>query len=171
MTDAYDRKNNPPLRCIECTVEGGFVVEGSYTIWLGKESVGQATVERQGLYYRFRCCCQLHSEVICRVNVSCGGRSESLGILIPAGSDYRLTKKIPIKQFELGTPEFWITPRHTEKQGIFLDIYPEEPFHYLTKLEKAYLDKRRGRAGIVIPCCTPDPAEQGSGHCRECQDG
>ena len=146
-------------------------MEGTYTIWLGKEAVGQATVKRQGLYYQFTCCCQLHSEVICRVNISSGGRSESLGILTPSGSDYRLTKKIPIKQFECGTPEFWITPRHSEKQGIFLDIYPEEPFSYLTKLEKAYLDKQSGRIGIVIPCCEPASTPQDSGRYRECQGG
>ena len=118
-------------------------MEGSYTVWLGKEPVGQATVERQGLYYWFRCRCQLYSEVMCRVTVSCGSNHESLGILVPAGKDYVLTKKLPVKLFS-GTPEFWITPKQPQRQEFYVDIYPEEPFRYIAKLEKAYLDRRQG---------------------------
>lgn len=132
-------------------------MEGTYQISLGKESVGQATVERHGLYYRFHCVCQLHSEVMCRVTVSCGGTSESLGILVPMGKDYVLTKKLPIKLFPSGRPEFWITPRHTQMQGIYVDVYPEEPFRYIAKLEKAYLDRRTGRPGIRIECQEHQP--------------
>lgn len=125
-------------------------MEGTYAVWLGKEAVGQVTVERQGLYYCFHCRCQLRSEVMCRVTVSCGGRNESLGILVPMGKDYVLTKKLPIKQFRSGIPDFWITPKQPQRQGFYVDIYPEEPFRYIAKLEKAYLDRSRGRPGIRI---------------------
>lgn len=125
-------------------------MEGTYQIWLGKEPVGQASVERQGLYYCFWCRCQLHSEVMYRVNISCGGSTESLGILVPIGRDYGLIKKIPIKNFGPGIPEFWITPKHAQMQEIWVDIYPEEPFRYIAKLETAYLEKRRGRLGIRV---------------------
>lgn len=124
-------------------------MEGNYTVWLGREAVGQAIVERQGLYYWFRCRCQLNSEVICRVTVSCGGSHESLGILIPAGKEYVLTKRLPVKLFS-GIPEFWITPKQPQKSGFYVDIYPEEPFRYIAKLESAYLDKRQGGMGIRI---------------------
>lgn len=125
-------------------------MEGTYTVYLGKDPVGQVTVERQGLYYLFRCRCQLHSEVMCRVTVSSGGKYDNLGVLVPAGKNYLLTKKLPIKQFLSGTPEFWITPKRTQKHSVCLDIYPEEPFHYITKLEKAYLDKSQDRHRIII---------------------
>ena len=125
-------------------------MEGRYTVWFGKEPVGQVTVERQGLYYCFRCQCQLHTEVMCRVSVSCGGKHVSLGILVPVGNDYLLNKKIPVKQFLPGNPEFWIAPRQMQKQKICLDIYPEEPFQYITKLEHAYLDKIGGRPVVIL---------------------
>lgn len=125
-------------------------MEGTYNVWLGNESVGQVSVERQGLYYCFCCRCQLHSEVMCRVTVSCGGSNESLGILVPVGRNYVLSKKIPIKKFNQGIPEFWIMPKHPQMQEIYIDIYPEEPFGYISKLEKAYLDRRRGSPGIRI---------------------
>lgn len=128
-------------------------MEGSYTVWLGKEAVGQATVERQGLYYCFYCQCQLHSEVMCRVTVSCGGSNEGLGILVPVGNEYALTKKLPVKQFPVGVPEFWITPKQPQRREIYVDIYPEEPFRYIAKLENAYLDRHQGALGIRIEEC------------------
>lgn len=125
-------------------------MEGTYTIWLSQTAAGTVTIERHGLYYWFYCQCQLTSEVICRVMVSCGGKVENLGILVPAGNQYSLTKKLPIKEFATGIPEFWITPRHLAQQEIVVDIYPEEPFRYITKLENAYLQNKQGKSVIVI---------------------
>lgn len=125
-------------------------MEGTHTIWLSQEPVGTVTIERHGLYYWFYCQCQLSTEVICRVMVGCGGKVENLGILIPVGKQFCLTKKLPIKEFVTGVPEFWITPRHFSHKEIAVDIYPEEPFHYITKLENAYLQTKQGKAVIVI---------------------
>lgn len=125
-------------------------MDGVYHIWLGKETVGQAAVSRQGLYYCFDCRCRLHSKVMCKVTVSCGGHHENLGILAPCGKDYALNRRIPVKQFPAGTPEFWITPKQTGQHEIRVDVYPEEPFRYIAKLEKAYLDRSAGGSGICI---------------------
>lgn len=126
-------------------------MEGTYSIWLGREEVGQASVERRGLYYYFYCRCRLHSEVMCRVTVSCGGVHENLGILLPVGTEYVLSKKLSVKQFRPGIPEFWITAKQPQMREIYIDVYPEEPFRYIAKLEKAYLDKRRGKSCIRLP--------------------
>ncbi len=126
-------------------------MDGSYGVFLGNDKVGTVQVERQGLYYCFACRCKLYSEVICKVTVSCNGHHENLGVLVPMGEEYGLTKKLPVKSLGQGTPEFWITPKHTAPEGVHVDIYPEEPFRYIARLEKAYLEKRRERLGIVIP--------------------
>lgn len=125
-------------------------MEGTYPVCLGKEEVGQASVERQGLYYHFRCRCQVQSEIIYKVVVCCDGVHTSLGILVPAGKEYILAKRLPVRQFHFGRPEFWILPKRPQNKEIYVDVYPEEPFQYITKLEKAYLDKRRDRTGIRI---------------------
>lgn len=125
-------------------------MEGTYEIYLGRDNVGEAKVERQGLYYCFTCRCRLHSEVISRVTVTCGGHTESLGILAPMGKEYCLTKKLPVKKLKDGIPEFRIMPKRPGMPGVFIDVYPEEPFRYIAKLEKAYLEERRGRLGIMI---------------------
>ena len=127
-------------------------MDGIYTVWLGKEKVGQAIVERNGLYYRFRCRCKLKSEVMCRVTVSCAGVQENLGVLVPSGKEYVLTKNLPIKKFPVGQPEFQLQTKSPQMHRIEIDIYPEEPFRYITKLHKAYLDRRRGKSVIHIEC-------------------
>lgn len=123
-------------------------MEGTYPISLGKEEVGQVYVERQGLYYHFQCCCQLQSEIICKVTAFCAGEHINLGILVPSGQNYILTRRLPVKLFGSDTPEFWIIPKKPQTQEIYVDIYPEEPFRYIAKLETAYLDRRRGKPGI-----------------------
>ena len=83
--------------------------------------------------------------------ISCGGKSSSLGILVPVGTEYYLSKKMPVKGFEVGEPEFWITPRNLSKlETLTVDIYPEEPFRYIMKLETAYLSTKQGKPAIVI---------------------
>lgn len=121
-----------------------------YEICLGKEVVGHAYVSRQGLYYCFRCSCELQSEIICRVTVSCGGHHENLGILVPEGNRYKLTKKIPVKRLGQGIFQFQITPKHQKTYGKYISVYPEEPFRYIQKLQNAYLQHRGGSTGIVI---------------------
>ena len=125
-------------------------MDGIYSVWLGNESVGQAVVERCGLYYRFRCRCKLRSNVICRVVVSCAGTNENLGILVPSGKEYILSKSLPVKSFPVGKPEFRLQPKSPQTHKLEIDIYPEEPFRYIAKLEKAYLDSRRNKLVINI---------------------
>ena len=125
-------------------------MDGIYTVWLGNENVGQAVVERSGLYYRFQCRCKLRSNVICRVTVSCAGTNENLGILVPSGKEYILSKSLPVKKFHDGQPEFRLQPKSPQKHELKIDIYPEEPFRYIAKLENAYLERRRDKTVIHI---------------------
>jgi hypothetical protein len=125
-------------------------MDGIYTVWLGNENVGQAVVERFGLYYRFQCRCKLQSNVISRVTVSCAGTNESLGILVPSGREYILTKSLPAKKFPGGQPEFRLQPKSPQIHELEIDIYPEEPFRYIAKLENAYLERRRDKSVIHI---------------------
>lgn len=127
-------------------------MEGTYPIMIGKTKSGQAIVERQGLYYCILCQCEIHSEVICRVTLCVNDRQENLGILMPVeGKIYGLCKRLPIKSVGTGIPEFYITPKQSLPSGTFVDVYPDEPFSYISRLENAYLEKRRGRTGLVLP--------------------
>jgi hypothetical protein len=125
-------------------------MDGTYEIMLGGESVGQAVVRRQGLYYRFSCRCDLSGEVIYRITVTCGGKSESLGIPVPKNGEFYLDTRLAASRLGEGEPKFAAVPRRPDLGGMFVPISPEEPFRYLHRLENAYLARKDGQLGIVI---------------------
>ena len=125
-------------------------MDGTYKIMLGGESVGQAVVRRQGLYYRFSCRCDLSGEVIYRITVTCGGKSESLGIPVPKNGEFYLDTRLAASRLGEGEPKFAAVPRRPDLGGMFVPISPEEPFRYLHRLENAFLARKDGQLGIVI---------------------
>jgi hypothetical protein len=125
-------------------------MDGTYEIMLGGEPVGQAVVRRQGLYYRFSCRCDLSGEVIYRITVTCGGKSESLGIPVPKNGEFYLDTRLAASRLGEGEPKFAAVPRRPDLGGMFVPISPEEPFRYLHRLENAFLARKDGQLGIVI---------------------
>lgn len=123
---------------------------GTYEIRLGAEPVGEAAVEKVGLYYRFSCRCRLNGATMQRVMVACGDKKVDLGICVPMGELFGVERKVPRKQLGEGTPEFFLTPRPQRSGGKFVPVYPEEPFAYMSKLKDAFLEIRNGQMGIVI---------------------
>ena len=123
---------------------------GTYEICLGASPVGEAIVEKQGLYYRISCRCRVNGATMQRVMVASGEKKVDLGICVPMGDDFGLDKRVPCKQFGEGKPEFFLTPRPQHSGGKFVAVYPEEPFAYMSRLKGAYLEIRNGQQGIVI---------------------
>ena len=123
---------------------------GTYEIMKGSSSVGQVVVERQGLYYRFFCRCELVDKEIYRLMVSCNGNREKLGTLVPMDGFWGLEKRIPAKRLREGKPEFFLMSKDCISKGKFVPVYPEEPFSYLSRLKDAYLERREGQLGLVI---------------------
>jgi hypothetical protein len=125
-------------------------MDGEYDIRMGTETVGKALVQRQGLYYQFRCQCKLSGDVMCRVMVSCNGHHENLGILVPMGDGFGLSTRLAVKRLGKGRLEFRVLPKHKKYEGTFVPVYPEEPFSYLTRLQNAFLEIRNGQMGVVL---------------------
>ena len=125
-------------------------MDGIYDIYMGGETVGKATVVRQGLYYLFSCRCRITGEVICRVSVTCGSRTENLGVLVPTGSEFGLEKRVAVKKLGRGVLCLRAAPKHTADTGKFVPVYPEEPFSYIKRLQNAFLEIRNGELGVVL---------------------
>ena len=123
---------------------------GDYDVYFGSQSCGRVQVRRQGLYYCFACRCQLTGEVVCRLYVSCGGKRENLGVVVPMDGGFGLDTRLPIKRLGQGKMEFYLIPKHEVAAGKFVPIYPEEPFAYLNRLKDAFLEVREGKTGAVI---------------------
>lgn len=121
-----------------------------YDILLGGQSIGEASVQRQGLYYCFDCKCKLSGEVVYRLQVRCGENTENLGIPVPQGQWFRLQTRIPVKRLGEGELHFRAVPKHAQLEGKFIPLSPEEPFKYLQRLQNAFLQVRDGKVGVVI---------------------
>lgn len=122
-----------------------------YTVFFGQQEVGKVQLLKEGLYTRVICRCQLQGTGIYRLAAQWGDHRENMGILAPMGDGFGLDRRIPCKRLGEGTPEFLLAPAHPQTQGKFVPIYPEEPFTYLENLKDAYMAKRDGQVGVVIP--------------------
>jgi len=125
-------------------------LEGNYGVYFGNQPAGKVQVLRQGLYYRFICRCKLTGDVMCRLCVSCDGRRESLGVVIPMDGGFGLDTKLPAKRLGEGKPEFTLIPKHDLPKGRFVPIYPEEPFAYIERLKESYLARKDGQVGVLL---------------------
>ena len=123
---------------------------GTYEIKDGVSSVGKATVQQQGLYYRISCRCPLTREGMYRLIVHCNEKQEDLGTLVPMEGVFGLEKRIPVKRLGTGVPEFLLMSKNSKPKEKYIPVYPEEPFSYMTRLKDAYLERRNGQLGIVI---------------------
>ena len=125
-------------------------MEGNYEVLFGNRSCGKVQVLRQGLYSRFLFRCSLSGNVLCRLQVNCGGKQEDLGVLIPGDSGFGLDKKVPVKHFGEGIPQFRLHTKQTDGEERFIPIIPEEPFAYMARLKGSYLVRRNGQTGILL---------------------
>ena len=123
---------------------------GTYEVKQGPDSVGQVTVERQGLYYRFSCRCTMTDTKMRRLTVTCNGKQEDLGTLVPMGNGFGLEKRIPVKRLGEGKPEFQMVSKGDGRKETFVPVYPEEPFSYIDQLQTAFLETREGTVGVRL---------------------
>jgi len=121
-----------------------------YSVTLLGKTCGKAEVRRQGLYYRISCRCSLETADLYRLMVSCGGKEESLGILAPEGGTFQLNTKLPVKRIGEGELQFRLVTRRNNAKTVFVPIYPEEPFTYLSRLKESFLSQKDGQLGIQI---------------------
>lgn len=125
-------------------------MEGTYPVLLGGETMGQAQVARQGLYYCIFCRCRLSGDVMYRVILHSGDHQEDLGILVPQNGAFCLQRRIPAKLLTGSKLSFLAVPKHKPLEGKFVPLSPETPFPYLARLENAYLTHQKGQIGIVL---------------------
>lgn len=141
--------NVSPL-CRICCGKGALLLEGNYPIYLDGRIVGQAAVCREGLYWHFRCQCRRSWEVVSRLYVTDGEKTECLGVPVPEGTVFRLDTRIPQKKLGEEKFRFYVRPDRVQPDAAFSPIRPEEPFAYLARIKDAYLARRDGQIGAMI---------------------
>ena len=123
---------------------------GCYSVSCGMDSVGKVQVEKIGLYYRFQCRCRAACESVYRLMAQFGLEQIPVGVLVPDGVGIHLDKRIPVKVFPKGTPDFLMVPLHPDMDSFFVPLSPEEPFAYLTRLKDSFLTEQNGVIGLMI---------------------
>ena len=131
----------------------------TYSIHFGEEVIGEATVEKQGLFYRIHCLCHISGSVPFRVTVK-GDTDVDLGLCVPMDHDFGLNTSIPISKVGNGKLEFWARPKHTVKKLDCVTVSPDEPFSYLAKLKGAYLVSR-DEIAFKPAAKSPNPPDNG----------
>ena len=110
---------------------------------------GTVRVSREGLYYRFSCrYADRGGEIQRLVAVTNHGRLD-LGICVPMEGGFGVDKRLSCAQAGDGVPKFYLVSAATAG-GIFVPVYPHEPFAYISKLKGSFLEIRDGKPGVVI---------------------
>ena len=119
-------------------------------IYLGKEVIGTAQIEKQGLTYCICCRCRISGEVVYKVMAQCGDREVDLGILVPENGAFQLTSRVNVKQLGTDDLHFRAVPRHVKPDEMFVPVSADEPFSYLSRLENAFMARSQAVAGVMI---------------------
>ncbi len=125
-------------------------MEGIYRVYYGTQSIGEAKVSREGLYYNFHCECKNGPKEIYKIFVRSGDQMLLLGTPVPKGGAFLLDTKIPRKRLESGALKFIAVTKSEGSFGKFVVIKENEPFLYLKDLKDAFWQAREGVKGIVI---------------------
>lgn len=121
----------------------------SYDIFMDGEAVGTASLEKEGLYWKIRCCCDLSGDVAYQVTLKAGEKID-LGILVRESNGFCLTKRIAMKRIGDILPSFTVKPRVTKTQESFQPIISDEPFAYIENIKDSHLEERDGELGIML---------------------
>ena len=117
-----------------------------YKITLNGEQVGQAQVEREGLYYKITCICSFPDNEIHKIFVGDGESVVKLGVCVPNGNQFTLSTRVPIKYLPGDDLYFTIASNCPSD----IPISSGKPFAYLDKLETARLQITNGQPSIII---------------------
>ena len=130
-----------------------------YAVTLHGTQVGKAQAEKQGLYYRVVCRCNLSGEVMYQLECGTGEKKTNLGSLVPMENGFGLNTRFPVSRIGEGTLTFTLLPRHESmEERTFVPIHPEEPFEYLERLKDAFLEVKDGEPGASLPI-TPEESD------------
>ena len=111
------------------------------------QSIGRATVELQGLYYRIHCSCREPERIILKQETG----SRDLGVCVPDGEYFRIRTRIPVKYLPGNTWLFEGKDGETD----FVPIREDEPFQQIAELSQQKLVHQDGEPGIQTEISKP----------------
>ncbi len=123
-------------------------MEKVYDVGFMQQKAGQVTLKKEGLYWRILCRLENLEKGYYRLNVNNGSCVFDLGLCVPVSNGFGMNTTVPIKRIGEEGLTFFLESGKSGKQELFVPIRAEEPFAYLQRLEKAYLDRKDGILGL-----------------------
>lgn len=121
----------------------------TYDVVMDGKAAGTASFEKEGLYWKINCCCDVPGDVLYEVLLSAGERI-NLGLLVKEERGYCVTKRIPIKRIGEAQPCFTARARIAKSAEVFKTIVSDEPFAYLEDIKGCQLEEIDGQLGVMI---------------------
>ena len=119
----------------------------TYPIMLEDKQVGEATVVRQGLFYRFSCRCRVPEALGMRLVVQ-GDKEADLGLCVPGEDGPGLNTGIAVKRVGEGKLVFFLKRENTG--GEFVPVFPGLPFDRLDQILNSVLAVRGESIGLIL---------------------
>ena len=120
-----------------------------FPILFENQTVGEVQVILKGLYYQFLCKCSLPDKDIYRIVLFDGTKEQNLGICVPDGQVFGLTKKLPKKNVN---GEQWQFRLHSKEldDSHKVSVTEDTPFPMLDQIENASLQYENGEPFIAF---------------------
>ena len=128
----------------------------SYDVFMDGKAVGAASLEKEGMYWRIHCCCDIPADAPYQVTLRAGEEID-MGILVREHDGFCLTKRVAMKRIGDAKPNFVVRPRVTNTQERFEPIAQDKPFAYIEKIKDSQLKEKNGEIGIMIAEEDPQP--------------
>lgn len=118
-----------------------------YPIILDGTKIGEAQLEKEGLYYRIKCGCTFPDSKPWRIKVCCANNELDLGVCVTTTTGRGLETKIPAKLLDLSDISFCACLE--EKEALYT-VCENEPFSQVSQLLSMRLLAKNGQYGLVF---------------------
>ena len=122
-------------------------MEITYPILEDGQRVGDARIERMGMFLCIRCKCLPQRAERYKVIACCDGITLELGICRPDQGEFALERRIPAKGIFEERLHIQIVPEYQEN---FLPLHRDKPFSELRFLSSARFFVKDGQPGLII---------------------
>ena len=123
-------------------------MESVCNIYMNGEVAGKATIEKEGLYYRISCACDLPKEEIYKVFAITSAGEVNLGVCRPCKTKMCLETRVSAQRMGNTIPKFHAVPKHGNLCE-FHEVVSEQPFDDLTILRDCRFVMKDGISGLI----------------------
>lgn len=90
-----------------------------YPIFFSEQQIGHAQIEKQGMFYKIRCFCNINNSQTNRIYIVCGSIKIDLGVCIPMEKGIGLTARMPSDQINIDSASFIMINTSQSKDELF----------------------------------------------------